>query len=174
MDVLGVVGDGAVFCLAEDLVQHSDGDKAALDKLVKHISRAHAFQLVRVAHQQDSRIGADADKKLIGQGHIHHGTFVHDQEVGLQFCRRLLPHGFIPVEAQQTVQGLCVRNTRCLRHPPAGFSRGCPQADLAVGIKDAVCLDHRFKNRTFAGPGSAGDDRQIAAERHHNAFMLPL
>ena len=78
MDEPCVMGDQAVLCLAEDLIQHRDRHKAALDQFLKYIPRAYTGQLVRVAHQDGLRPLLQCGKKLARKPHIHHGKLVHN------------------------------------------------------------------------------------------------
>ena len=43
VDKPGIVGDQAVLCLTEDLVQHRDRHDTGADQLVKYITGAHAL-----------------------------------------------------------------------------------------------------------------------------------
>ena len=43
VDKTGIVGDQAVLCLTEDLVQHRDRHDTGADQLVKYITGAHTL-----------------------------------------------------------------------------------------------------------------------------------
>jgi len=43
VDKPGIVGDQAVLCLTEDLVQHRDRHDTGADQLVKYITGAHTL-----------------------------------------------------------------------------------------------------------------------------------
>ena len=43
VDKPGIVGDQAVLCLTEDLIQHRDWHNAGADQLVKYITGAHTL-----------------------------------------------------------------------------------------------------------------------------------
>ena len=43
VDKTGIVGDQAVLCLTEDLIQHRDWHNAGADQLVKYITGAHTL-----------------------------------------------------------------------------------------------------------------------------------
>ena len=58
VDKTGIVGDQAVLCLTEDLIQHRDWHNAGADQLVEHIAGTHALQLVCVTDQKDFGAGA--------------------------------------------------------------------------------------------------------------------
>ena len=60
VDKTGIVGDQAVLCLTEDLVQHRDRHDTGADQLVKYITGAHTLQLVCITDQKDFGAGAQA------------------------------------------------------------------------------------------------------------------
>ena len=78
MDEPGVMGNQAVLCLAEYLIQHRDRHKAALNQFLKYISRSYTGQLIRVADQNDLRLLLQCGKELACKPHIHHGKLVHN------------------------------------------------------------------------------------------------
>ena len=43
VDKPGIVGDQAVLCLTEDLIQYRDWHNAGADQLVEHIAGTHAL-----------------------------------------------------------------------------------------------------------------------------------
>ena len=91
IDVLGVMGDGTVLRLTEDLVQHCDRDDAAVDQFMEHIARPNALQLIRVAHKEQLRTGTEMPKQLPCKPHIHHGGLIDDDQIGIQVPFFLLP-----------------------------------------------------------------------------------
>ena len=48
------IRDRAVLGLAEDLVQHRDGNHAAVDQFAEHIPGAHTGELIGVAHENNT------------------------------------------------------------------------------------------------------------------------
>ena len=59
VDKTGIVGDQAVLCLTEDLVQHRDRHDTGADQLVKYITGAHgsgsAMQKAKYREQRANR-----------------------------------------------------------------------------------------------------------------------
>ena len=84
IDALCVIGNETSFFLTEDLVEHRNGDKSAVDQLTEDIAGAHALQLVHITGQDNSRTHTDTAEELPCQPHIDHGAFVHDDEVGIK------------------------------------------------------------------------------------------
>ena len=65
IDEFGVVGNPTVLCLAENLVQHSYRDNAAVDQLYEHISGTDALQLVGITDQKDFCPQAQSFEQLV-------------------------------------------------------------------------------------------------------------
>ena len=121
-----VADDGALGRLPEDLGEPHGGHSPAADQVPEQIPRPHGGQLVRVSHQHQPAVIAQAGQQRRHQRHIHHGGLVHDDGVRLQ--RVVLPVAedqtpTVGVKAglQQAVDGGCLRTAQL---PPAAWPPG--------------------------------------------------
>ena len=132
VDELRIVGNQAVFRLAEDPIQHCDRHHSAVNQLIEHVAGTHAGQLVRVAHKNDPRVLTDALEKLLCQPHIHHRKLVHDDEVGIHGSDTFSVSNFFPgAEAQCAVQRAGFIHAGAFRHAAAGTACGSHEGELS-------------------------------------------
>ena len=108
------------------------------------------------------------------QPHIHHGRFVHNQEINLQRLILFVPAAKIALQAEQAVQRHRLQHSRTLRHASAGFAGRRGENDTVSGVQNPVDLDDGFQNRRLAGAGAASDDGEVSLHRHLDAATLPL
>ena len=132
VDELRIVGNQAIFRLAENPIQHGNRHHSAVDKLIEHVASAHAGQLVRVAHKNDPRVLTDALEKLLCQPHIHHRKLVHDDEVGIHGSDTFAVTYFFPgAKSQCAVQRAGFVYAGAFRHAAAGTARGGHEGELS-------------------------------------------
>ena len=142
VDELRIVGNQAVFRLAEDPIQHGNRYHSAVNQLIEHIAGTHAGQLVRVAHKNNSRVLTDALEKLLCQPHIHHRKLVHDDEVGIHGSDTVAVSDFFPrTEAQCAMQRAGFVHAGTFRHAAAGTTRRSHEGELPFRVQVLEHLD---------------------------------
>ena len=113
-----------------------------MDQLVEHVTRAHAGQLVRVAHKNDPRVLADAFEKLLCQPHIYHRKLVYDDEIGIHKADALTVSDFFPgAKAQCAVQRAGFVYASAFRHTAAGATCGSHKGELSFRVQVLEHLD---------------------------------
>ena len=142
VDELRIVGNQAVFRLAENPIQYRDRHHSAVDQLVEHVAGAHAGQLVRVTHKNDPRMLTDALEKLLCQPHIHHRKLVHNDEVGIHKANALaIAHFFPGAKPQCAVQRAGFVHAGAFRHAAAGTTRRSHEGELPFRVQVLEHLD---------------------------------
>ena len=145
VDELRIVGNQAVFRLAEDPIQHGNRYHSAVNQLIEHIAGTHAGQLVRVAHKNNSRVLTDALEKLLCQPHIHHRKLVHDDEVGIHGSDTVAVSDFFPrTEAQCAMQRAGFVHAGTFRHAAAGTACGSHERKLSFRVQVLKHFDNGF------------------------------
>ena len=176
MDEPCVMGDQAVLCLAEYLVQHCDRHKAALNQFLEHIPCAYAGQLVRVTDQDGLRPFLQRGKELACKPHIHHGELVHNDQIRVQAVLFSAAAALILLtdKPKAAVKGACPVKSGTLRHPAACPARRRHKDDLPVGMHPAVNLQDDLQNGRLARTRRTGDDGQVIKKcRQDCGFLLP-
>ena len=142
IDELRIVGNQAVFRLAEDPIQHCDRHHSAVDQLIEHVAGAYAGQLVRVAHKNDPCVLNDTLEKLLCQPHIHHRKLVHNDEVGIHKANALaIAHFFPGAKPQCAVQRAGFVHAGAFRHAAAGTTRRSHEGELPFRVQVLEHLD---------------------------------
>ena len=170
------MGDQAVLCLAEDLIQHRDRHKAALNQLLKYIPRAYTGQLVRIAHQDGLRPLLQCGKELARKPHIHHGKLVHNDQIRIQAVFLFRPAALVLLadKAEPAVHGTRPIKPGAFRHPAACTARRRHQDNLPVRINPAVNLQNNLQHGRLARARRTGDHGQVIKKcRPHCGFLFP-
>ena len=85
IDPVGIGNDPAMGGLPEHLSQPDYWDDQALDDVAEHHARSHRGKLINIADQQQTSFGRQSPEKIGHQRDVHHGGFVDDQEVAVQW-----------------------------------------------------------------------------------------
>ena len=85
---MGVGGDAAAGTLPVNLTKPHHRNAAAGDELTEHRPRPYAGQLVGVPYQDQLAAGRQGVKQMSRQVDVHHGDFIHQDQVRIQGFRR--------------------------------------------------------------------------------------
>ena len=147
---------------------------------MQNLSRSHAWKLIHISHQDQSRPMQDRFQQRLQQKQVHHGHLVHYDHIRLQRVVRIFLKlcaapavvvRYTPVQLQQAMY--CPRLiSGGLRHPFGGSPCGCRQQDVhALLLKIAY---HRLDRRRLPGTRSAGQNQYTVPDALHHRLPLQL
>ena len=126
--------------------------------------------MVDVAHQDENGLGRDRFQQMVGNYYVHHGSFVHDYEVGgKRFLLVSLEPSHVGAEFEKPVNSHR-RVPRRLGEPLGGAAGGGGQADAGADV--LVYGENGPDQGGLAGPGSPGYYQDLFAEGEPDRFFL--
>ena len=154
---VGVHDNPASLGLTEDPRQPHHRNPPGGYDILQHISRSHAWQLVRISHQNQCHLVRKGFQKIVHEHHIYHGALIQNQHVAFQgmFLVFLIP--FRGLVFQKPVNGLCFHACGLghpFRRPSGGRRQQNPAARHLIGGNNAF---HR-----------GGLSRSRPSGQHHN------
>ena len=110
LDQSGIGSNAAAGTLAEHMIQSDDRNNTAAYDILQHSSGSYRRELIRISNQNQSGIGRNRSKQPFCQECVHHGYFVHQNEISVQHD-----------PSRQTAIWVCL-DAQCL------MDRGCRQS----------------------------------------------
>ena len=161
VDGMGGGDNRARLRLAKNLGERHGGHRTAFHQIRQNIPRAHAGELIRIAHHNQAAAQRQSIQKGFKEQAVHHRHFIYNQNITLQrICAVVGKRAGARLNLQQAVQRL--RAARAdLAHPLGRTSgRGREQNPVAERLKER---NHASQRGGFARSGPAG-------QHHHPVF----
>ena len=167
---MGVDDDAAVGGLPENFGQAHHRHDFAFNQVPQHHARPNGRQLVNVADQQQAGLGRQGAEQVGHERDIHHGGFIHDQEITVERI------AFVPPKAaggrlhfQQAVDGLGL--------DAGGFGQafGGPaggRAKQTIHFLGPQNQQDGIDQGRLADARAAGDDERPAGQRQFERVAL--
>ena len=83
-DAVGVFHDHALILLAEDAGQANGGHHPAANHLAEDVARAHAGQLIRVAHHDNAAAVLQGGQQALEELGVHHAHLIQHHHIALE------------------------------------------------------------------------------------------
>ena len=169
---MGILHDEAAGRLPEDLVQADGGHTAGADDLAQNVARAHAGQLVGVAHHDDAAAVAQSRDQGLKQLHVHHAHLVQNDHVALEQVLVVVDEADHPagvVHLQQAVDGAGLaagQLAQALGRAAGGRAQGHPLGLIFQQLQNGV------DGGGLAGAGAAGEHKAVLGHGLADGFLL--
>ncbi len=170
VDFGGPVGDIVVARLPEYVLQPRRGNLGTADKVVQHVARTHARQLVGVPDQDDARTRGDGLEKRSRKPGVDHAELVDDKHVAVELVFGVVVELFCDgIHFEHAVDG-ARGDAAEVAHALCRAARGGGEEYAFVHLLRKV--EDSLENGRLAGAGASRDDGYAVGKCHLDGLAL--